>query len=275
MDLPGRRAVIQSLDLREKHLRDLLWQLEDPRGGINDDQDLLDEFEYGLTCLKTQLGVYLEYLGLHRCRDELGENWERFKNEGLTQVRYLPGPGVSISDVEVYLGVISGAVKALIADDSEAGIHTASIAWLEQLLGRTAYILERRGVEPTKEADVQQIMDEYMETIYGADFRRHFNIPGVVKNFRPDAGVVSLEAAIEFKFVDSAEEFKKAVSGLFEDAGGYKGSRDWSHFYSVIYMTGAFGTAEQAIEAFGVAEMVDWKPILVTGRGERKKKAKK
>ncbi len=267
-------SLVDSLDRSARFVRDVLWDLEDPRGGVYDDADLKDKFKYYLQKLYVQVLISLEHLGLVRTRGELFEAWTEFESTGLDEFVYYSEPGVVGSKPYDLLDSIIEGIRGV---EMRGGIphdRESELQKLEQMLGRTAYLLERRSVDPTKESDVQHVMDDYLEAMYGADYRRQFSIPGVVKNFKPDSGIISLGAVIEFKFVDSKAEFKTAVAGLFEDAGGYRPSADWSKYFSVIYMTGAHGTLEQAIGAFESADMVDWAPIIVTGSGGRKKRKK-
>lgn len=54
---------------------------------------------------------------------------------------------------------------------------------------------------------------------------------------------------------------------------GYAGSEDWKHFFAVVYMTDAFFTQQQIMAEFKHTKADDnWKPILVIGKGARKKK---
>ena len=94
------------------------------------------------------------------------------------------------------------------------------------------------------------------------------------KTYKPDIGIKSLSTAIEYKFADSVEEVKKAVGGLYEDMRGYSGSKDWTTFYAVIYMTDAFFTQQQIMSEFErTSEDENWKPLLVIGKGARAKRA--
>jgi hypothetical protein len=63
---------------------------------------------------------------------------------------------------------------------------------------------------------------------------------------------------------------------IYTDIHGYSGSADWTHFYAVIYMTGAFMTRHQIEAEWKLTNVPhNWKCILVTGAGERRKKAKR
>lgn len=273
--------IADELDKTARGVRDVVWRLEDPAGGINDDIEAKTELEFWLARLYIQVAIALDHLGLAASRADLMTAWNGFEQSGLLNtLKYYPGPGVIGCGAYDYLDAVIGGIRAIEpkgnCPPTEADpLDKGELLKLEKLLDRTAYIVQKRSSVPKKEKDIQCVMDEYLECIYGADYHRQFSIPGVVKNFRPDSGIRSLETVIEFKFADSQEELKTATAGLFEDAAGYKASKDWRRFYSVIYMTGAYGTKEQLLADFGRTGMVDWTPILVTGQGERKIAEKK
>lgn len=53
---------------------------------------------------------------------------------------------------------------------------------------------------------------------------------------------------------------------------GYDGTQDWTTFFAVIYMTDNFFTQDQIEAEFKLSKAKKcWKPILVYGKGERKK----
>lgn len=263
------KTITDHLESVGRFVRDALWRLEDPRGGIRDDPDVQEELEHYLRKLYIQLGLALEHLGLHASRMDLVRAWEYFEEQGIDKTVFYPEPGSVGNLTYDYLSAVIDGIRALSPCSIPTQDEQSEILRLEKLLERTAYLLHCRNVVPTKESDVQKVMDDYLRALYGADYHRQFSIPGVVKNFRPDSGIRSLGVAIEFKFVGNVQEMKTAVSGLFEDASGYKGSTDWKKFYSVIYMTGAYGTKEQLLAAFEHAGLVDWRPVLVTGEGAR------
>lgn len=221
--------IADQLDKTARGVRGALWRLEDPRGGILDDPDVATELEYLLKRLYVQVMLALDHLGLYASRADLAKAWDSFVKSGLSKnLDYYPEPGTVGSKTYDYLDAVIDGIRAVGPGESCPPSTTQDLGdegellQLEKLLERTAYTLQKRSVVPTKEADVQHEMDLYLEAMYGADYHRQFSIPGVVKNFRPDSGIRSLGAVIEFKFVDNAEDLKKATSGLFEDASAYR-----------------------------------------------------
>lgn len=256
-------AIIADVEATERNGTDAVWRLESPMGVVRTDPDVEEELEYYLRSLEQKLLLHLEALGLVQSRATLECRWAEFERRGLREVKFAPGPGVAYSEALSYLGVF---VQSLRCYGPTRDVAEKSFDELVLKLRKTAVLMERRNVIAGREKDVQDVMDDYLDFLYGTDYCRQFNLPGVVKNFKPDAGVRSLETAIEFKFADSKAALASALGGLFEDASGYKGNSDWTRFISVVYMTGAFGTEEEFKAAFDRADLIDWTPILVTGR---------
>ena len=56
---------------------------------------------------------------------------------------------------------------------------------------------------------------------------------------------------------------------------GYAGSKDWTQFYAVIYMTDHFFTQAQIMSEFEhTSADENWKPLLVFGKGARAKRSR-
>lgn len=175
--------------------------------------------------------------------------------------------------------LIEGLGAPFASDDDEVGSiegpRGGELARLERHLRRTAVIVRKRGLTPTGEHDVQKVMHAYLDDNYDT-FTTDVGLPKPIKGFKPDGGIPELRAAIEFKFVDGETELKTAFSGIVEDLSGYAGSKDWTRFFSVVYMTAPYeteGRFDAGLKATGNAAR--WTTILVTGPGGRPKKAKK
>jgi len=170
---------------------------------------------------------------------------------------------------------ISSAVDGLrtITGDPMASRDAIELAHLEQLLHRTAELVHGRRITPTKEADIAAVMRDYLRAWF-PQYVDNLMIPGFIKNFKPDGGVLNLKAAFEFKYAVTAEEVRQGFDGILADGGGYKGSLDWIRFYSVIYQTKPFISQVHLDQENKRTGMVSWKPILVTGVGRRGKAVK-
>lgn len=146
---------------------------------------------------------------------------------------------------------------------------------LETVLGNTAKIIANFNLEPASEKDVRNAVRTVLETCFPGVVRE-IPIPKSLKTYKPDIGVPSLMAATEYKFVDSSSEAKSVLDGIYADMHGYTGHPDWRTFYAVIYMTDAFYTqADLDHEWQLVKASHSWKPIVINGRGARKKKQPK
>jgi hypothetical protein len=150
-----------------------------------------------------------------------------------------------------------------------------TLARLEAMLEDTPGLVHRRGEPPADEADLQAIMHDYLSAAF-PDFRKSPQIGGSIKNFVPDCGIASVEAAIEFKIAHTKEKAVTAFTGVVEDTWGYKGSKDWTRFYAVMYQAKPFilkSHLESDLKRIGAAT---WKAILVNGStrpGARRKNA--
>jgi hypothetical protein len=84
-----------------------------------------------------------------------------------------------------------------------------------------------------------------------------------------------VNTAVEFKIIENEQEVATAISGVIEDIGGYRGSKEWTQFFSVFYQKHPFMTEAQARRVIERAGGDNWTPIVVNGILERKKRGKK
>ena len=145
---------------------------------------------------------------------------------------------------------------------------TSEQAWtlsrLEAMLWDTTALVHRRGKPPAKEADLEKIMHDYLSACF-PDFDKDPKIGGTIKNFEPDCGIRSIGAAIEFKLAHTKEQATTSFTGIVEDVGGYKGSKQWTRFYAVMYQAKPFilkSHLESDMKRIGTAT---WRAILVNG----------
>lgn len=166
------------------------------------------------------------------------------------------------------LKYLAAYAKLLVAATSSESL--ADLPLLERILQGTPRLLKGRGIKPCKECEVRNALYETLIHVFPGTVR-DIPIAKVSKCYKPDIGVPSLKAAVEFKFCDSDEELKRAIGGVYEDVVAYAGSADWQHFYAVFYMTDAFMTQPQVEAEFNLSR-VDrrWRPLLVQGLGARR-----
>lgn len=213
--------------------------------------------------LKMMLVGVLDDQGLHRMLDELMNRWADADSE----VKFIPEFDTYYSPRFDVLRHAIRAVKSL-AGSGESPVFAYERQLLERILESSGALVERRQVRPKNEHEFEVIVNDYLKAVFPTAVFK-FSIPGIVKNFKPDAGVVSIGAAIEYKYAASEQEARNRVSELFEDSVGYKGDSLWRRFYSVIYMTGNYLTRPQLLATFQHIAVIDWTPILVVeGSGD-------
>lgn len=232
-------------------------------------QDRLTET---LELINLKLEFAHEFLGLTKMADKLTAELEKYKGK-FGQLEFIPLVDVFYSPVkwifQRHLNALTSHVK--IQSESEYE-NTNSKMLLEQILRGTPKMLTDREIEPSNEAEVRNEVYKILIHVF-PDTVREIPIAKVSKTYKPDIGIKRLKSAIEYKFVDSANEAKVAIGGIFEDIQGYEGSEDWTTFYVVIYMTDNFMTQDQVEAEFALSKVPHhWKPMVVFGKGKRKKK---
>lgn len=135
---------------------------------------------------------------------------------------------------------------------------------LEAMLRDTAGLVHRREAHPEDELELQEIMHDYLSACF-PDFRHNPDIGGTLKNFKPDCGIASVRAAVEFKIVHSKEQVATAFSGVSEDTASYKGSRDWTRFYAVVYQAEPFMLESHLRSDLKRIGAATWTPVVVNG----------
>jgi hypothetical protein len=135
---------------------------------------------------------------------------------------------------------------------------------LEQMLRDTPGLVHGRKKAPAGEAELQEIMHDYLRACF-PDFTPNPSIGGTLKHFKPDCGIRSVGAAIEFKIVHTKEQVAIAFSGVAEDTAGYKGSKDWTRFYAVIYQAQPFVLESQFRSDLTRIGATTWEAFVVNG----------
>lgn len=247
--------------------------------------DVFADYEYALTSRQDQeyyeeplhdhvKSIYVrlqfayEILGLAGLLSEMRGGFGAHQ-ESLTAIAFT-ATGHPYSPSLDYLGTyfrpLKASVPSLVGADAAAALQQ-----LERILRGTPKLLKDRNLEPKNEKEIRQAVYDTLIHFY-PDTVREVPIAKQSKVYKPDIGVPTLKAAIEYKFVDSEAELKTALGGIYEDVGGYAGSEDWTTFFAIIYITDNFLTQAQVDAEFKMSK-VDraWRPILVPGRGARKK----
>ncbi|MEN5264798.1 hypothetical protein [Stenotrophomonas sp. TWI587] len=246
---------------------------------LNRDNDYFDEehemtgheLEWRLERSYICLSLLIEQLGLTEFLKQFETGFKRFEGK-LQEVEMVPYVGDFYSEAHSYIRKYLFSLSALFGANLEEQQQKEQMATLEGILINTPKIIFDRGVEPKNEAEVRKSVFDLLIHVF-PDTVREASIVQNTKTYKPDIGVKSLSTAIEYKFAESQAEVKKAVGGLYEDMRGYAGSKDWTRFYAVIYMTDAFFTQQQIMSEFKHTSADDnWKPLLVIGKGARTKR---
>jgi hypothetical protein len=143
---------------------------------------------------------------------------------------------------------------------------------LLRILDSTPSIIQDRTIEPNNEATVRNAVLDHLKYVF-PDATKEIQLPKVIKHFRGDIGIKSLNCVVEYKFADNAKEVKTAIDGIYEDMTAYNGLSEWRKFIAVIYQTAHFYTIDQIKAEFKMSKANEnWVIRLVTGEGKRQKK---
>jgi hypothetical protein len=219
--------------------------------------------------------VVLEAAEMPETRATLIKAWHGFTSakEGLgttcedDEFQYCHSPALTFLE-----RVIQG-LRMTVSDEISSE-EAWTLSRLEAMLRDTAGLVRRRNGRPADELELQKIMHDYLSASF-PDFRLNPPIGGTLKTFKPDCGIASVGAAIEFKFVHIKEQVAVAFSGVTEDTAGYKGSKDWQRFYAVIYQAEPFMLESHLRSDLKRIGASTWTPIVVNGptKGKASKKA--
>jgi hypothetical protein len=225
----------------------------------------VDAMAFHLEELYDHLLVVLEAAQMGETRSDLIARWADFKKEkyGLRSTKrfgefeHLDSPPLE------YIERVVSALR-MTASNHVSSEDAWNLARLEGMLEDTSNLVLRRGKAPSDEAELQEIMHDYLRACF-PDFVFNPKIGGSIKSFIPDCGIRSINAAIEFKIAHTKEQAVKAYSGIVEDTAGYKGSKDWTRFFAVIYQAKPFlpkSHLKSDMQRIGAAT---WTPIPVNG----------
>jgi len=145
-----------------------------------------------------------------------------------------------------------------------AGVVTG-LSVLETILRNTAKIVEQAKLEPKNETEVRNAVLNVLQLAF-VDARKDVSIAKNFKTYKPDIGIPSLLAAVEYKFLRSKKNMSSHLDQVFADMKGYGGHPEWRNFYAVLYQKGPFFTPEDVIRAFhDVGASANWTPIVLNG----------
>ncbi|MDS4068468.1 MAG: hypothetical protein RKO24_02490 [Candidatus Competibacter sp.] len=268
-------AILSALMTLESELDDARRakrQIEAEKTGEPTTYDFFEDSKAALTSVLNEIHdlllVVLEAADLPQTRSCLIKKWRELQKKGGIGTNYYDDQfGYLRCPSFEYIATLIKGLR-LASGDAMNLQESYELAKLETLLKKTPALLHRRKIEPDGEMKLQEIMHDYLDACF-TEYKHPVIIPGIVKDFKPDGGIRNLRTAIEFKYANSREEVARSLGGIFEDAGGYSGSHDWTRFYSLIYQTEAFESEDRVHSEMTRAGLVTWKAILVTGGGTR------
>lgn len=252
--------------------RDALWELtrnsftsgrddDGPIGGFADPEAALGG---SLEELHDVLMVVLEASDLPDTKAALVKKWPEFEKVGLRHFYVDQEFEYCTSDAFDYLDRLIKALRMSV--DSDLSSEEAwTLRRLEAMMEDTATLVHRRGKAPRTEKQLRDIMHDYLSAAFPY-FRTEPKIGGSIKNFKPDCGIQDVGAAIEFKLAHTKEKAITAFTGVVEDTGGYKGSKDWTRFYAVMYQAEPFIMKSHLQSDLKRIKAATWKAILVNGK---------
>jgi hypothetical protein len=281
MDKTVVKNSIGSLDQLLSRAKSALSQIEQDRFGLVDDSDT-----GGFVDPKAALGdtleelhdillVVLEAAEMPEAKASMIEEWPTFTSakDGLSHVEVDTEFDYCASPALIFVKRLIEALRMSVSKQISSE-EAWTLARLEAMLEDTAGLVHRREKPPKDEQDLQAIMHDYLSACF-PDFRKNPQIGGSIKNFIPDCGIASVGAAIEFKIAHTKEKAVVAFTGVVEDTGGYKGSKDWTRFYAVMYQAKPFILKSQLQSDMKRIKAATWKAILINGDTKPKRKKKK
>jgi hypothetical protein len=236
---------------------------------VEDDDILEKKICAGVLVLYQRLRIGFDFLGMAQTHAELQAGFKKFEENppAIDEDEYGDLRSGSLEFLRPYVK----ALESLFPPDSGHAPEEIKRDFLERVLKNTLKILRDRGLEPRKEVEVYKAIASVLETLF-PDLTSSVTLAKPLKCYKPDFGIPELRAAVEFKFADSEQETKTAMDGIFADMHGYAGSREWTTFYAVIYMTDHFFTQEQVEAHLKLSDSQQtWKVLPVYGKGGRAK----
>jgi REase_DpnII-MboI len=281
MDSTVVKNAIGSLEKLLGNAKEALWDIEREEFGVSAFPGEPGGYEYPRDALKNFLEelhdillVVLEAAGMTESRTSLVNAWPGFANQG--GLRETRGNAETQTCESLALTFLERLIQGLRISVSEAisSEEARTLNRLEGMLRDTAALVHRRKAAPANEADLQYIMHDYLSACF-PDFTKDPSISGTLKKFKPDCGIASVRAAVEFKIVHDKDQVATAFSGVTEDTAGYKGSKDWTRFYAVIYQAEPFMLESHLRSDLKRIGAATWTPIVVNGPTTKNKNGKK
>jgi hypothetical protein len=282
MDPAVIRSAVGGLETLLRTAKGALWQVErevfGDSGYGNDEGGTYEYPRYAmadrLEHLHDSLLVVLEAASIPQARADLIAAWGRFKKNkhGLRYTNDDAEFQNSESPAYTYVERLVRSLRMTISEEITSE-QSWTLARLEAILNDASGLVHRRQKALVTEMDLQEVMHDYLSVCF-PDFRKNPPIGGTLKNFVPDCGIASVGAAIEFKLAHTKQQAITSFTGVVEDIGGYKGSKDWTRFYAVMYQAKPFVLKSHLQSDMKRIKAATWNAILVNGDTKPKIKAK-
>ncbi|XXY51953.1 hypothetical protein WME91_12495 [Sorangium sp. So ce269] len=234
---------------------------------VEEDTLLQRKLEWHVERLYDRTRLAFEVLAAPRTRKKLEAGFRRYKDD-LAALGHDENGDLRSSSLE-FLGRYVSILEDFFPSEPTSD-ERSRVELLERILRNTPKILQDRGLKPAKETPVYKAVGDVLGLVF-PDFTPKVNLAKPLKTYKPDFGFPELGIAVEYKFASTEQEVKTALDGIFSDMQGYGGSREWTTFYAVIYMTGHFFTQEQIEAHTKISEgRQNWRILPVYGVGTKR-----
>jgi len=180
-----------------------------------------EALQSALFTLEARLGLYADALGLRDVSRRIVDWKERWPHESWAITRHWATSEADGRESRPYselqpildgLLVLTGTVETPPPDP----VLRKDRERLEHALRSLAKLCRDRNIKPSREHDVQQVMHSHFEGMFD-DYTRKVTISKPLVSFAPDAGIPSLKAAIECKFV-GAEKVRTGPTSILSSS---------------------------------------------------------
>lgn len=232
-----------------------------------------DHFSYKLDNLYFSTYVVLDGLKLDNTMSLFTMNWNNFRNNGISNCTFYGDIDALVCPSLEFASNIINSIS-LFSKNKELEADQRTYDKFIEIVNSLPHLIYKRNADPSNEHQVHEILRDYLSVCF-KDFVHKPKISGITKSFEPDGGILSIKTAFELKYIGSEKEVRTAISGVFEDNSGYKGTKDWENFVSIFYMTEAFESPARILADLTRAECNNWEAVVVVGKGERAQTKKK
>ncbi|MBY4639848.1 hypothetical protein K6L44_07575 [Gluconacetobacter entanii] len=149
------------------------------------------------------------------------------------------------------------------------GKAISGLGALQSILENTSNIIADRNLDPKNETEINREIRKVVKYAFHGTVS-NTAIPKLIKTYKPEFGVPSLKAAVEYKFATDENEVKRAFAGFYEDMHGYSNTTDYQTFFAVLYTSDRLLNEKQMKAEFkGSLADMNWVPILVHGSNSK------